>query len=1746
MPLVRYQIGNEFRLGGPKLSLEADAEDPKAVLDGVAVSGLIGILRQLGDLAEFAAGVFHDLEDEVTAVVSRSHKVATRVQYIEAALPSIEKAVWAQTSHIHFAYIAGVGCHADIPNGQNNLSQSDLPQFLMDSYEHCHGPPRLFLLDKFDSGGAGACLKRYSDPSFFKTAVSNSELMKADKAQWEKKPYKIKRKGQRQKNGSVRHTVSLSGYHSRYAVLLGYLNTGGQSIVAELNSASEMQSASQFPSRSKSLDSKPRSDCTEHVSDANSYIGSEELQCNELLSSSKRRMQDPERHTSILSDDQRVENPENHSEGQISSRPSSISWDEKTEIVKSTTQPCMYIPEDQSQDTVPLPLVFDQSNLEQDVATIANADQEDILFDFENIELPFSSTKRIDEAENVKLANPLCTAIPEDELLDLDPLPVIVDQKLEQNAGSLRNAEQEISFHVTNVPASFSRSQFEEIATPASQFCKSIPEEQDQDLMSVPVISDHSKLEQNPTSLANADEDDILFDFENKSASISCNSKFNSVKTMKPDSQRCPNIIECQVLDTLPVTFNQSKLEQNATGPLKTLQDILVQVDNMPESFSDKNEFDQVQTLGPTSQLCINAAEDCFQDVAPLPVNFNQPEWEKDSLNFAIGNQENTLLGIKNIPILFASTIQLEEISSEADTAIGVLNSQDLEAEMQLECQEKEEVDLCKHVAEDCSQDQQPLPVTANQPKWKKDSSSFVNEHQEDALLHVRDIPASFPSKNKFDGISSETDSSTDALNLEQSEVKADIEHKAKQGMELGDNVDEDYYQSLEPLPATVNQPKWGRESGCSKNEQQENSLFLVQDIPVSCSSENKFDVISNDSFMDALNSKKSEGETDSECKAKQEVEPYKNVNEDCYQDLEPFLATIGEQKWENDSISSVIEHQEDSLFHVEVILASCSSENKFDENGCEANSFIDALNSKKSLVQTDSDCKAKQEVDLCKNVDEDWCHDLQPLPVICEQPKWEKNSLSFEIADQENALFHDKTIPAPWLSKIQLNDISHETDNFMDALKSKESVVKMDLECQCKHAAEPQATFKHQEMENVVLEVHEVIAQSFGSSNVDLPVTSFSSNIEVSPKASESVFSENLSHAQSPEVTNLSSNAVWSLDASFHGSHDAIELPQADVSEYISPSPSSNSSNSHQENKLTGSKTESQESCLPPIRFWTNGGLLGLEPSKPPVLNVSDVSSHNCNPDHRSATVLLRSALPETQHDLPAGNSDAFDKSIKHVKQNSSFLPEKYELPDYDNCSDLASMCPERSVGGAVNVVQPVSLPEYSNLICDTQDNGISMKPMSEEFLHAVSEMRAEKVKDSHSTNGCGMVTMKDQLRAISHNDFSSYEHVLNSTAISTGMVGIGRRLLVNSFWRKTLPVHENSNDPSSIVSSDTMKLQKSTNHDEQEKRQNGAVSEEAKLELEYPFSSNSCHFDCPSPPLDHMKISFGATDGLETSKLTLQFRDLHDLKGSVDDAFFPLFQLFPEAAGSQQDMGSESDDGTFSRSPPYMLEDLLSACSESNSEEWESNGRVEGQDCEMYDALRRSSSAASVSCPYNPQEITHCNSGLDCEFGCLDPEDIVKSLDHLNTALLDYCMHQQDGKHGIDLIPKSLPELEWSITRPTFALSEHIKDTGCEAIKDADSLQIQKFISPHPMTFATHMEEATLFTNRNMMQHGIRELNESVNIKELDESSQLHASYQTKVMVDDQMLQCGHALHSMHVDPVISSTVRMVLKWR
>ncbi|KQK12485.1 SCAR-like protein 1 [Brachypodium distachyon] len=211
--MIRYQVRNEYGLADPELYGPAEEDDPEALLEGVAMAGLVGVLRQLGDLAEFAAEIFHDLHEDVMATASRGHGLMLRLQQLEAEFPAAEKAIISQTDHSNYLHDDGVGWHANLQLNQNLITIGDMPRFILDSYEECRGPPHLFTLDKFDVAGAGASLKRYSDPSFFKMGRT-SDMLETDYLR-EMKPRKIKKKAVRGRTGETLESLLVANSESQ-------------------------------------------------------------------------------------------------------------------------------------------------------------------------------------------------------------------------------------------------------------------------------------------------------------------------------------------------------------------------------------------------------------------------------------------------------------------------------------------------------------------------------------------------------------------------------------------------------------------------------------------------------------------------------------------------------------------------------------------------------------------------------------------------------------------------------------------------------------------------------------------------------------------------------------------------------------------------------------------------------------------------------------------------------------------------------------------------------------------------------------------------------------------------------------------------------------------------------------------------------------------------------------------------------------------------------------------------------------------------------------------------------------------------------------------------------------------------------------------------------------------------------------------------------------------------------------------
>nr|XP_011460605.1 PREDICTED: protein SCAR3 isoform X2 [Fragaria vesca subsp. vesca] len=393
MPLVRFQVRNEYGLGQPQLYKDANREDPKAVLDGVAVAGLVGILRQLGDLAEFAAEVFHGLQEQVTTTASRSHKLMVRVQHIEVALPPLEKAVLAQTSHIHFAYTAGLEWHPHIRSERHHFIYNDLPRFIMDSYEECSDPPRLHLLDKFDTGGPGSCLKRYSDPTFFKRASAIPDEANAEKLQRDRKAQRSKKKKGSQHNGDISRSASISNRSNRMQPISS--NVNGQSSPSQTVSTTDMAALkSDLENNSNSFGSRTELGYYEYVAHSSSSLQAKPQEYKESPTSESVHHDDT--LESVLHDGEIVfvdgNSPGSSLQDQVTSGSSCGKWDEKAEIVDPTgQQKCL------DETTEMLPTMGGVDAHEGRAGDSRSIQPKDYLFDGENILEPSLSRNQIDE-----------------------------------------------------------------------------------------------------------------------------------------------------------------------------------------------------------------------------------------------------------------------------------------------------------------------------------------------------------------------------------------------------------------------------------------------------------------------------------------------------------------------------------------------------------------------------------------------------------------------------------------------------------------------------------------------------------------------------------------------------------------------------------------------------------------------------------------------------------------------------------------------------------------------------------------------------------------------------------------------------------------------------------------------------------------------------------------------------------------------------------------------------------------------------------------------------------------------------------------------------------------------------------------------------------------------------------------------------------------------------------------------------
>ncbi|XP_037482024.1 protein SCAR3-like [Triticum dicoccoides] len=154
------------------------------------MAGFVGLLRQLGDLTQLAAEVFQGLHDQATAVSARAGGLALGAGRLEAELPLLEERLRRRRNRRPCFVQHNVAIASEVPcrvagHGVDRpviLVGGTRPCSIEEHIQRCRRPPQLSILEKYDAGGEGACLKRYTDPSFFRahSAQHESDLQSSD------------------------------------------------------------------------------------------------------------------------------------------------------------------------------------------------------------------------------------------------------------------------------------------------------------------------------------------------------------------------------------------------------------------------------------------------------------------------------------------------------------------------------------------------------------------------------------------------------------------------------------------------------------------------------------------------------------------------------------------------------------------------------------------------------------------------------------------------------------------------------------------------------------------------------------------------------------------------------------------------------------------------------------------------------------------------------------------------------------------------------------------------------------------------------------------------------------------------------------------------------------------------------------------------------------------------------------------------------------------------------------------------------------------------------------------------------------------------------------------------------------------------------------------------------------------------------------------------------------------------------
>ncbi|CAA7402352.1 unnamed protein product [Spirodela intermedia] len=700
--------------------------------------------------------------------------------------------------------------------------------------------------------------------------------------------------------------------------------------------------------------------------------------------------------------------------------------------------------------------------------------------------------------------------------------------------------------------------------------------------------------------------------------------------------------------------------------------------------------------------------------------------------------------------------------------------------------------------------------------------------------------------------------------------------------------------------------------------------------------------------------------------------------------------------------------------------------------------------------------------------------------------------------------------------------EVVSETDNYVDASNTLDSETETDSEIQTKRELMLPPNSCHQEMEsttNSTQDVHNTRSSPLDVENV------ITCHISVDEDASRE--SITMVSSQSPvSGQSLRDNSPFDCSVGDDHKNSCINLPEANVFQSANVDLSNHSTDCTLQGLLdSGVRTENQklegpQTCDEPVTFWTNGGLLGLEPSKPPDFNVTNVTAGNSLPDtHANNCDPQKSELAPRFHDDGCSVVSQLTVSSRGRKSMS------FEDGALDSTTGWHSL----SVPSGVFADQAGSFSSLKKI----EQYGVRPRRESLEFVPVFSEPVTSKVQETQT----GSVQFPgNESLAYSNTQAGSVHQGPLKIGVSSSLTNLTRRLLANGFQRKEDRVDFHTSAPAGEVNMDCNDAQNSFIPGDETKGLVGASLEPNTMEnTRYSPTGYSIppRQKCPeesSPPLEHMKMSFQPMNGLETSKLRLEFPDSH-LHESIEELMFPSFQLLPGPTIPFQGSCSESDDDTFCRSCPYSSEDSCSPPSDSNSELWAQDEMSASEYHEIRDDSRLSSSAACISSLLEPDRRKHLSTDQvpnleklvgdngsiafqPAEFLDLPNLDSVTEqetkADCVSSKPLDFAPSTSSGKPPP---PPPLPPVQWRATKPVVfvadtLLSSHENDHSVDGqcTNSISGHQLEGDLPRPPSIVQTGLPEKSIKLGRQ------KDLNQASNGKEPDEREDYLHQIRTK----------------------------------